>query len=288
MLASKNLSIIEAFSFRHSCRTFQQKELSNDKKEAINNILLEINSVPNPLGSQFVEISQTGPGLSRFGSTSHEVGWLVEKIPKNNDMTKDEEKKFIIDASFKMQLAVMKMSQHQINTCWMAGTFNEGEAEKRFPGYKIAAVVAYGEEKKSKHMMGWLFGLLGGHESRLNFNQLFYDDDIKRELNENDFKSNNSPIYRNYLEDFVTALRSGPSPMNLQTWRFVFSGKGKEVNLFDIKNDQTSWFTSGIALANLFLLAEIKGGSCTVEVKNPVPAVYSFGGKYIATVTYSE
>lgn len=74
--------------------------------------------------------------------------------------------------------------------------------------------------------------------------------------------------------------------MNNQTWRFVFNGNCENVNLFNIKNDVMSWLTSGIDLANLHLWAEIRGGNCKIEVKNPTPETYNFGEKYIATVIY--
>ena len=285
MSISQTLSIVDAFAHRHSCRSFSEKDISQDKKQSIQNILSDVNKLQSPFKTSGIEISETGPGLNRFWSTSNESGWLVEKVPSNH---KSELMTMIIDASFKMQIAVMKMTQINIGTCWMAGTFNESEAEKRFPGFIIKAVVAFGEERKSKHLMGKIFGMFGGHDKRLKFEQLFYDDDNKRFIKEDDFANKTVSQYPSYMHNFLNALRSGPSPMNAQTWRFVLSGQGKEVHLFDEKNDENSWFTSGIALANLKLLEELRGGSCNFEMKNPTPQNSPLGGKYIATAIYNE
>ena len=268
---SQTSSIIDAFSNRHSCRSFLKTVLSQEKKHAIQNILSEVNALQNPFKTNGVAISETGPGLNRFRSTSNESGWLVEKISSNHN---SDLMNLIIDASFKMQIAVMKLTQNNIGTCWMAGTFNEREAEKRFPGYIVKAVVAFGEENSDKHLMGQLFGMFGGHDKRLSFQQLFYDDDNKRSIKEDDFSDKAVSQYPNYMYNFLNALRSGPSPMNAQTWRFVLSGHGKEVHLFDIKNNENSWFTSGIALANLKLLEDLRGGNCNFEVRNPTPQLW--------------
>ena len=170
----------------------------------------------------------------------------------------------------------------------MGGTYNEGEAEERFPDFKVTAVVAFGEED-TPHLMAKFLKFIGGSDKRLPFQQLFYDNDNKRAITENDFEENKpegTPSYPSYMKDFLLSLRSGPSALNQQGWRFVLSGK--EVHLFDAKGNAYSCYGSGIALANLHLLGEIRGGSCTIEVRNPAPEPSPLGGTYIATAVYTE
>lgn len=284
MSVSQCPNIIECFANRHSCRSFLSSPFPSEKKEIISKILAEVNSFPNPFGTQGVEISETGPGLSRFGATSNESGWLALKIPIKNDISKEEEQKLIMDASYKMQLSVMKMTENKISSCWMGGTFDENEVERRFPGFKVKAVVAYGEAAQSKHFVGKVLGFFSGHEKRLNFEELFYDESNKKPITEKELNEKN--LYPPYMKDFLTALRSGPSAMNSQTWRFVLNQK--EVHLFDGKCNEVSPFASGIALANLKLLESIRGGNCQISIQTPPVPASPLGGKYVATVTYVE
>lgn len=292
------IGLIEAFKARHSVRSFQKKPFPQQKKQMIAQIVTEANSLDTPFETR-VEISITGPGLGRMGVVSNEAGFLVQKIPLNPEQEDGEEKpkeedpkivfkKSIIDVSYKMQVAVMQMTQHHISTVWMAGTYNESEAEERFPGYKITAVVAFGEED-TPHFMAKVLKFFGNSEKRLPFQQLFFDADNKRQITENDFAENKpdqTPNYPSYLKEFLVALQSGPSAMNQQAWRFVLAGK--EVHLFDVKNSQSSFYGSGIALANLHLLKEIRGDECTIEIRNPAPEVSPLGGTYVATAIYNE
>ena len=295
------LSLVEAFKARHSVRTYQGENLSREQKDLVSQSISEANSLETPFHSAGVEVSSTEPGLGRMGFISGEAGWIVEKLPiaqeqQNNGENQQKEdpkvleRKQIIDVSFIAQHVVMKLAQNHINTVWIAGTYNEGEAEKRFQGFKVPAAVAFGIEKTTPHFMGRIIKFFGASPGqRIPFEQLFYDNDNKRAITEKDFESptpENVPSYPSYLQNFLASLRLGPSAVNQQPWRFVLSGK--EVHLFDIKNNNYSSYDIGIALANLHLLAEIRGGSCTFEIRNPAPEASPLNGTYVATAVYQE
>ena len=59
----------------------------------------------------------------------------------------------MIDASYTAQHVLMKLASHNIATSCVCGTFDESEAEKRFPGFKIPAVISYGIEKTEQSFM---------------------------------------------------------------------------------------------------------------------------------------
>lgn len=287
------IGLLDAFKARHSSRTYLEKDFPQQKKQNVAQIVTEANSIDTPFNSEGVEISSTTPGLGRIGVISGEAGWLVEKIPLNRKSENEGEKptedpnvayrKAVIDVSFKMQIAVMKLAQHHIQTVWIAGTYNEGEAERRFEGFKIPAVVAFGEESASPHLLARVMKFFSPAPSRLPFEQVFYDVDRKKPITEADLDSSEYP---SYFKDFVSSLRSGPSALNRQSWRFAISGK--EVHLFDAYENTYSAFDIGIALGNLFLLKEIRGETCNFEVRNPAPESTPIGGTYVCTVVYSE
>ena len=211
---------------------------------------------------------------------------------KINEGQQDEEmeKKRIVDASFIAHYALMKLTSHNISTSWIGGTFNESEVEKRFQGFKVPAVISYGIMKADDSYVLKFLRKFGSRSSRLSFEQLFYDDDNKRLIYEKDFQDQQNddkhPSYPSYLKDFKTTFRSGPSVLNQQSWRFVLSGNA--VHLFEEVCNNYSQFDNGIAIANLYLLKDIRGGKCNFDIKDPAPNVSPLKGKYVITVIYQE
>lgn len=284
------LGLLETFKERHSSKAYKGNNLTQEQIDLINQSITEANSLQTPFNSQGVAVSSTEPGLARFGSIDSEAGWIVLKLRKNGGETKEDvERKRTIDASFIAQHVLMKLASYHINTSWVGGTFDQGAAEKRFQGFTIPAVISYGIENADPSFLRKVFSKIGSRTSRMPFEQLFYDSDNKRLISENDFNDSNKgkvPNYPPYLKDFLAAIRSGPSALNIQPWRFVVSEK--EVHLFDAKMSSYSQFDIGIALANLHLLKDIRGGSCTFEVKDPAPSASPLSGTYIATAVYQE
>lgn len=274
------------------------------------------------LHSQGVQLDLTGPGLARFFMVSNEAGHIVLKIPKQEQENQEEnqnknqeqenqeqenknqeqenknqqqnknqflsiEQKQKIDVAYIGQHLAMKLTQNYIDSVWLAGTYNESEAERRFEGFKVPCSIAYGIESETPHFalkMVKMIGVAPKPGQRLPYEQLFYDDESKKAITEDDVNQNSSD-YPSYFKDFVTSLRSGPSAGDKQPWRFVLSGK--EVHLFDARMSVFSPLDIGVALANLNLLSEIRGSSCIFEIRNPEPSS-PLGGTYIATAVYQE
>lgn len=288
------LSLLETFQKRHSARTFQGQNLTQDQKDFISQSITEANTLDTPFHSPGVKLDITGPGLGRFFMISDEAGYIVLKIPINEEPQQNEqpltkEQKQKIDVAYIGQHLAMKLTQNHIDSVWVAGTYNESEAERRFQGFKVPCSIAYGIESETPHFalkMVKFIGVAPKPGQRLPFEQLFYDGENKKTITEADLDQNSPINYPSYFKDFVTSLRSGPSAGDRQPWRFVLCGK--EVHLFDARMSNFSPLDIGVALANLNLLSEIRGGECNFEVRNPEPEASPLGGTYIATAIYLE
>lgn len=278
-MSSEPINLIDSFKKRHSVRIFNKEPLTQQQKDSIEKIISEANSLETPFHSIGVEVSSTGPGLGNPGIIRNESGFIVCKIPNGNNIQRNA----IIDACYIAQHVLMRMTQIGIRTVWIGGTYDSNKAEQRFKGYSIPCVIAYGSGELSPNQNQRLKMMMGIPNGRLPYEQLFYDGNAKKQITENDLNSKEYPLY---MKDFLTALRSGPSAINQQPWRFILLGK--EVHLFDAMFNGYSPFDMGIALANLHLLAEIRGGKCSFEIKNPAPEAPSSFGVYIATAVYDE
>lgn len=284
------LNIIEAFKERHSIRVFNGQELTEQQQKLVAKCIEEANQLETPFHTPGIELSLSHPGLGLLGVTTKEFGWIVEKIPSKQlqPLNNTTEQKPIIDASYIGEHVVMKLAQYHIDTIWIANTYNQKEAERRFPGFKVPSAIAYGIKHTNQQIHGKyrFFGWAPGE--RLPFEQIFYDEINKKTITEKDLETTpgKPSKYPSYFKAFLTSLRSTPSAQNIQPWRFVFTKK--EVHLFDINVNHYSHFDMGIALASLHLLAEIRGGSCKFKVKNPPPPPSPLKGTYIMTAVYNQ
>lgn len=280
-MSTQPLSILDAFQKRFSVRIYTGQQLTGQQTEIIEGIVKEVNNLDTPFHSAGVEISQTGPGLgisyNGLDIITNEAGFIVCKIPNNTTIQRSN----IIDLTYIAQHALIKLEQNHIHTIWLAGTYDRKLAEERFKGYLVPSVIAFGPGEASKEENLKLREKMGLKGGRLPFDQLFYDGIKKKNISENDLND-----YQPLMKDFLTALRSGPSACNFQTWRFVIAGK--EVHLFDAKVDDYSNFDMGIALANLHMLAELRGGKFNLEFRKPAPQGPPSFGEYVATAIYDE
>lgn len=288
------LTILEAFKSRHSIRCYQGENLTEAQKNLVEECISEANTLSTPFRSEGIELSSSTPGLSLLSVIKGEAGWIVEKIlkrkrhqPEKNEVI-DDQMKTVIDVAYIGEHVVMKLAQYSIDTIWIADTYNESEAEKRFPGFNVPSAIAFGIKQTKKNPIQRpirFFGSLPGE--RLPFENIFYDSVNKRLIYQDDFESKdkkNVPKYPEYMKDFLTALRSSPSAKNIQPWRFVFTKK--EVHLFCVIVNKYSLFDMGIALASLHLLEEIRGGNSSIVFLNPPPQPFPFKATYIATTVY--
>lgn len=269
--------LIESFKKRYSVRIFSENPLTAQQKASIEEIIKECNSLETPFHSLGVEVSSTEPGLGNPRVIRNESGFIVCKIPNRNGVDRTN----IIDVCYIAQHALMRMTQIGVSTIWIAGTYDQHKAEQRFNGYTIPCVIAFGSGESSPNQNQRLKMMMGIPNGRFPYDQLFYDANKKKKIAEKDLDD-----YKPYMKDFLMALRSGPSAINQQPWRFVISDK--EVHLFDAKFNSYSPFDIGIALANLHLLAEIRGGNCSFEMRNIQPDAPPSFGAYIATAIYDE
>lgn len=256
------LDILSAFSARHGVRTFQG-EFPADKADLVKNIIDETNTVQPPFGSQ-VRLQLHEPGLGRFGAISNEAGWIMLLVPK--DLQNEAYSKAVYDVSYLGQLAMMKLTQHSIGSVWISGTYNEGKAEESTPDHKVIAGIPYGIEC-GKHMMAKVLTFIGGSSSRYPVQKLFFNKD-KNEP----FTEENSGEWK----EIILALRSGPSALNYQSWRFVIDGGN--FHLFQNSPSNNNAPDVGIAAANMELLLRDKGYKLKILEEAPAPS--PLGGEY--------
>ena len=260
------LSIADALKVRHSVRNYTGV-WPEEKQSIVQQIVEEVNQIQAPYGTD-ATIGLHGPGLGRLGFISNEGGWLLLKIPQDKVNTPDYYK-YNIDAAFKAHIAVMKLTQHEIGTVWIGGTFNEGLAEQSNPGFKIPVVVAFGIEASEKRYRDYFINWMAGGAKRKPFDTFFYDAKAGKMMKEEDAG--------NQL-DFLMYLRQCPTSLNNQTMRLNVK-ENYEYELFDASGK--AYIDMGIYLGCAYFFSDGKMKIFT----EPSDATFATGGKYVCKFT---
>jgi hypothetical protein len=198
------------------------------------------------------------------------VGWIIGKVPEGSpppDKTKQ-----IIDLAYRLHYASLILTQEGIPTIWIIGSFAPAAAVAANPGYSIPAGIAYGlvpGDEYLKPKAEW------HGAQRRPLPELFFNLDT------------NSPFTdanAGDLLDFLQALRSGPTGMNKQPWRFVIGG-GK-IHIFNLIGTDPTWYDIGIGLANIAYLLKDKGVTAQFVVLDPAPPA-KLEGAYVVSANLS-
>jgi len=256
----RELTVMEAIRARHSVRTFKHEEFTPEHATIVENIVQEANQIEVPFHTSG-EVGIHAEGLGRMGFINGDNGWLILKVPKG--LSEEETRKATIDASYRLHHCVIEMFRRNIASVWIAGTFSESQAEADTPGFIVPGGTPYGIASESPHMVVKLLFSFSNTSQRIPIEQLF--DTVPEDKRE-----------------FCEALRSAPSAMNKQPWRFVF--EGNEIHLFNTTNTSYSNMDMGISLATMDMSARALGMNPHFLVKDEAPEA-KMGGTYIMTCT---
>jgi hypothetical protein len=216
------------------------------------------------------------PGTSSFGSVKNETGWIFPAIPSGTPRNLIEISK--IDAAVRGQIAVMDLSRHQIGTVWL-GAYGRGSGDKLIgSNLKTVAGIPYGipEQTANPSLFMKLAKLIVRPDTRKPFQELFWDVENGRPYTEESAKD---------LRPFLQAIRSGPSAINRQPWRFAVAGS--LVHVYKASKSAVSALDIGIAIGNIQVLTIENNHLPGFSVVSPAPQAY-LGGTYVCSVSFRD
>jgi nitroreductase len=270
-MAAAPLSLIDAFKWRHTVRVFVGGEFTPDLQEALNNALTKANSLPVPF-STAAQLRVVMPGTNISSSVKAETGWILLTIPRNTPKEMIERCKF--DAGVRGQIAMMELSRHRIGTIWSGG-YDKKSGDKLFDDVETVCGIAFGIGESTKwSVRGSLSAMICQPQKRQPFEALFWD--VK----------NGKPFTEEsagQLQPLLQAVRSGPSAVNCEPWKFAVDGAN--IHLYRIPKQFASEIDMGIAIGNIMILALESNHQPGVSILSPAPPAY-LGGTYVGSVSY--
>jgi nitroreductase len=194
---------------RHSVRAYTKAKIESTKKEIILNLMKELKTQDfrfDLIDYTFDENVKIGTYGMISGAHSFIVGMLNREKKTNHNLAMDFGESF--------EKLILKATELGLGTCWMVSTFNSDTIESLInlnPSEDVVMVspIGYGNEKSLKHRFT---RFMIKADKRKPWDELFYDSDFQRPLNQ----SNNDKI-----NEILEAIRLAPSAANKQPWRIV-------------------------------------------------------------------
>jgi len=151
--------------------------------------------------------------LGTYGFISGAQFFIVGAISKNDFSS--------IDYGFALEQIILQLTEIEIGTCWLGGTFkrtNFGKAINLAENEIIPAITPVGHPADKRSMKEKIIRSFANAKSRKNSEELFY-------LNNFD-----TSLLQNTKTEYLKALemvRLSPSAENDQPWRIIFADENK-------------------------------------------------------------
>lgn len=248
------MDILEAIKERRSVRSYNGKPLS---PEIISDLKKVINNSYSPFGGNvtirlkyFDLKGEFKP--STYGVIKGASDFFLLGIGEGEDSA--------LTAGFQFEQVVLKAWEMGLGTCWIAGTFKGSQFDKDeiWPdgeSLKIICPVGFPEKQRFVEKM---MRLTVGSDKRKPFSELFYEDDFKKPLNED-----------NIFAESLKMLRLAPSSTNSQPWRILV--KGKKVMFYCKSKGPVSILDTGIGICHFYETEKYNGFDGKFEKETKVP-----------------
>ncbi len=281
-----NRPVFELIRERTSWRSYEARPVEEDTFAQIAAFAEDQTTGPFGTGLRFLVTpakEEDGAALKKLGTygiIKNPFGFVVGAARKTG--------KGLEDYGYAMEKIILKLTDHNLGTCWLGGTFSKGGFAQRIgktPEEIVPAVCSFGYRTNKRGKLDTLMRMGAGSRKRLEFNKLFFRPDFSGPLSQNAGGRDLSSL---------EMVRIGPSASNKQPWRMVVSEDGKAFHLFlertpgyGEKNEKYFGMADlqrvdmGIAMCH-FELAQNETGNPGLWIEEPPEFDYS-GRQYVVT-----
>ena len=218
--------MIDTMRKRQSIRTYDTKNILESDFIKIKDYIKKDENFKGPFGYQGrVELVQVtnyvtdkGIKLGTYGFIKNQKGYLVGLAENNKDS--------LLDFAYCFQKLVLYLTDLELGTCWMGGTFNRNSFEQEISiekGEFIPSITPFGYPNEKQRVFDKVARMVVKADNKKAWDKLFYDTDFT------------SPLPKEkagQLEIPIEMVRLGPSASNKQPWRLVLSEDRKVVHFY--------------------------------------------------------
>lgn len=236
-----NKPINEVIKLRHSVRNYDDKYLSQDIIDKIENYISDID---NPFGSKVrvklikKDNSNKEIKLGTYGVVKGAKYYLAVACEKGD---------FDLEGlGYVFEHVILYCTSLGLGTVWMGGTFSKSSFAKAMDlkeNEKIVIVSPLGYEGGKKSLLASIMG--NNNKRRKSYEEVFFNNDFSNPLSKE--------AAGNYAE-ILEMVRIAPSAINKQPWRIL--KRGNEINFYKDGIIEMNKIDMGIALCHFHLMAK--------------------------------
>jgi hypothetical protein len=221
-----NQSVIETMKKRQSIRTFETVNISDEHQNMIADFLHNEQNLIGPFGGKGKielipvtdNVTNKGVKLGTYGFIKNSRAFLVG-ISENKQNS-------LVDLAYVFQKLVLYLTEMEIGTCWMGGTFNRKSFEREIlleNGEFIPCISPMGYLADKQRFFDKAIRYVAKSDNRKPWDQLFFEDDFDKTLTKEKAGEFERPL---------EMVRIGPSASNKQPWRLVLSSDQKVCHFY--------------------------------------------------------
>lgn len=205
-------SVVDLIRTRTSNRSFDGKNIDSVTLEKLEDYLVKINNeatikgrfiITNNNSSEDNKTKKLGTYGVISGANSYIIGILGSKMED------------ALEFGYLFENIILFATSLGLGTCWLGGTFKNSDFRENIGLIKdeyIPIVSPIGFSKEKPRILDSTMRALAGSDKRKPWNEIFFQGDYSRPLNESEAGSYNLPL---------EMVRLGPSASNKQPWRII-------------------------------------------------------------------
>lgn len=242
--------MIDAIIKRKSIRTYVAKPLSDDDEKKVIAIIKEINQMKGPFGHAIrlsyhphAYVDQDAPvKIGTYGFIKNAPSFISGTVIHNF--------KGLIDFGYLFELLILRLTQLNLGTVWLAGTFHRSAFKHLILENELMpAITPIGYHGESPSMMDKWIRKRSKGDFRLPNENLFFNQQTQEPW----------VMGENMISKALELLRIAPSASNKQPWRVYVQSHAlylylaRTPNYARILNFDIQALDMGIALAHLII-----------------------------------
>jgi nitroreductase len=219
-------SVIGTIRKRQSIRTYDTQPISEADYRKINEYIVDENNLIGPLGRKGrIELIQLTNNVTDKGIKLGTYGFIKNPRAYLVGITEND-KTSLVDFAYTFQKLVLYLTEIELGTCWMGGTFNRHSFEKELhlgEGEFIPCITPIGYQSNKQRVFDKALRIVVKADNKKPWEKLFYDSSFDATLEKEQ---------AGQLELPIEMVRLGPSASNKQPWRLVVSADRKLCHFF--------------------------------------------------------
>jgi nitroreductase len=223
---SYNQSTLETMKKRQSIRTFDTLNIKDSHLKIIHDYIINEDNLVGPFGNKGCikliqvtnNVSDKGIKLGTYGFIKNPQAYLVG-VTENNKYS-------LVEFAYTFQKLVILLTDLEIGTCWMGGTFNRNSFEQEIQlgkGEFIPCITPIGYPNQKQRVFDKALRYVVKADNKKPWDKLFYDSTFNVPLDKQK---------AGLLEVPIEMVRLGPSASNKQPWRLLLTHDRKVCHFY--------------------------------------------------------